>query len=63
MPGKAFISIRLDMEAIDALQVWEVWISHISVGGVRDVWEGSCLAIHSTLPILSIISSLEAHSK
>ena len=26
MPGKAFISIRLDMEAIDALQVWrEVW--------------------------------------
>ena len=22
MPGQAFISIRLDMEAIDALQVW-----------------------------------------
>ena len=23
MPGQAFISIRLDMEAIDSLQVWE----------------------------------------
>ena len=49
MPGKAFISIRLDMEAIDALQVWEVWASVGGVGG-RAGCRLSCLVPLGQLP-------------